>query len=248
MRSVLGAYILSNELDQRIIGEGTEMEIMQRELVVKRYQDYGEWIRRVIFGLAIALLSYQLLSLWPIYNSGVVILCAAILGLLGVEKPQLALGGFFLAFLPSLLYGAGTLAFIFLVLFLVIFFIPKMADTPLKVILLLASPFAFHLGGFFFVAIIGGLIYANAAVIQSVAGVIFGFSIAILNGWRVLGVLPSKSSWISVSINRPVSLKWYLRQWNLISSPLLRGLLSLNPSRDSIEANLGLHIHDIASR
>jgi transitional endoplasmic reticulum ATPase len=202
------------------------MESMQQELVVKWYQDYGEWIRRVIFGLAIALLSYQLLNLWPAYNSGVIILCAAIIGLLGVEKPEYSLGVFFLAFLPSLLYGAGSLTLIFLALFLVTFFIPKMADTPLKVTLLLASPFALHLSGFFFVAIIGGLIYANTAVIQSVAGAIFGFSIALVGGWRVLGVLPSRGSWISVPARRTVSLKWYLHQLNLVNSPLLKGLLN----------------------
>ncbi len=96
----------------------------------------------------------------------------------------MALGGFFLAFLPSFLYGAGSLTLIFLAMFLVMFCIPKMADTPLKLILILVSPWAFHLGGFFFVATIDGLIYANAAGIQSVAGAIFGFSVAILDGWR----------------------------------------------------------------
>ena len=160
------------------------MESMQQELVVKWYQDYGEWIRRVVFGLAIAFLSYQLLSLWPAYNSAVIILCASILGLVGVERPQLALGGFFLAFLPSFLYGAGSLTLILLAMFLVMFCIPKMADTPLKLILILVSPLALHLGGFLFVATIGGLVYANAAGIQSVAGAIFGFSVAILDGWR----------------------------------------------------------------
>ncbi|MCL5077201.1 MAG: hypothetical protein M1288_03680 [Actinobacteria bacterium] len=83
MTSVLRAYILINESDLRDFEEGIEVESMQQELVVTWYQDYGEWIRRVVFGLAIAFLSYQLLSLWPAFNSAVVILCASVLGLLG---------------------------------------------------------------------------------------------------------------------------------------------------------------------
>ena len=180
------------------------MQNIQQELVVKWYRDHGELVRRIVLGIAIALLSYGLLSLWPIYNPGLIILCAALIGLAGAERPTWALRGFLLAFAPSFLYGSGSLAILFVVLCLIVLLIPKLANTPLKLTLILASPIALQHGWVFFAAIIGGLIYANAAVITSAVGAVFGLLIAWLGGWRVAGVFPARASWLMVP-SQPVT-------------------------------------------
>ena len=197
------------------------MESMQQELVIRWYQDHGEWVRRIVMGVAIAFLSYGLLSLWPIYSPGIIILCAVVLGLVGAEKPTYALGGFFVVFLPSFLYGSGSLAVVFILFFLLVLSIPKISDTPLKVTLILAAPFVLHLGWFFFAAIIGGLVYANAAVIQSAVGATLAFSVAWLRGWHVIGVLPSRAAWISIPAQPIAFPGWFLQQFAHFDLPYL---------------------------
>ncbi len=172
---------------------------LQHEPIVKWYRDYGKVVRRVALGVAVALLSHQLLSLWPIYNPPTIMLCAVLIGLAGAERPTWALRGFLLAFVPSFLYGSGSLALLFVALCLVVLFIPKLANTSLKLTLILASPFALQHGWFFFAAILGGLVYANAAVAESLIGAVFGFLIAWLDGWPVVGVFPARASWFEVS-------------------------------------------------
>ena len=175
------------------------MQNIQQELVANWYRNYGEWVRRIVLGSAIALLSRGLLSLWPIYNLPTTILFAVLIGLAGAERPVWALRGFLLVFAPSLFYGSGSLAILFAALALIVLFVPKAANTPLKLSLILACPFAIQHGWFFFGAILGGLVYANAALAASLVGSVFAFLIAWLDGWRVIGVFPSRASWIMVS-------------------------------------------------
>ncbi len=223
------------------------MEVMQQELVVRWYQDHGEWVRRIALGIAIAFLSYGLLSLWPVYSSGIIILCAVVLGLVGAEKPTYALGGFFLAFAPSFLYGSGSLAVVFILFFLLVLSIPKIADTQLKVALILAAPFALHFGWFFFAAILGGLVYANAAVIQSAVGAMLAFSVAWLRGWHVIGVFPSRAAWIALP-SQPIAFPgWFLQQFAHFDLPYL-GYLGHGIAPYSVSIIAGVIIISLTTR
>jgi len=186
--------------------------IKQQMVVVRWYQHNGNWVSRIVLAVAIALLSHGLLGLWPVYNPGLIILLAALIGLVGAERPMWGLCGFALAFAPSLLYGSGSLTIVFVALCLVILvFIPKAADTPLKLALILASPVALQHGWFFFAAILGGLVYANAAVITSAVGAVFGLLVAWLDGWQVAGVFPLRASWLMIP-SQPVTFSNWISQ------------------------------------
>ncbi len=160
------------------------------------YRDYGEWIRKIVLGLAVMFLSYKLFGFWPIFGQELSVLVAVLLGIAAIEKPKLALAGFYLVFAGTLFHGSFFLGAIFAVAFLA-FLLPKtVANTELKVALILISPFALHAGWFFFAGVVGGLVYAGSTIAQSTVSASFGFVIAALRGWSVTGLLPGRSALI----------------------------------------------------
>lgn len=189
------------------------------ESTARWYARNGEWLRRAVFGVATFVLAHALLSLWPAYSPEVILFWSLLVAIAGVWLPAVALLGFFILFTPSLLYASAGLAIAFGILWLIAMMIPGLADTPLKLTLVLAAPLAFEHGWFFFPALVAALVYTNASILQAAVGSVFALLVAWLQGWHISGVFPPQAPRMAVAPHGAPFFSWIAQRlshpsWN----------------------------------